>query len=176
MEKFQYKQLNIDKAILLVIAIFILFIVAPILIFGINAIADYVNSFPNKKILGLIVGIVVILPVIFLKKYIGDKFEIVVHNGKLRIIKNGARIKDTDLKRIDSLIYSDLSTKILDIYLTDKSKFYQIKPNSLNVVKQKNDIDNIINLLNPHLKFTITDEVRKVAMANYTATIYKVIE
>jgi uncharacterized membrane protein YhdT len=106
MNEIKFRQVNKKVGIFAIIIYFVVVLTALFTFIGINACADFVNSFSNVKVLGLLVAFVFITPIFLIIKMIYKEVEVKFDADSLSIfIKN---------KKISKIAFNDIKTMSLN--------------------------------------------------------------
>lgn len=170
-----FKQANLPKYVALIVVVLAVTVAGPFLVFGQRAILDFLNHFPSAKMLGIFIGIVILVPIFLLKRFVGDTYEIAFLNDQVQISKNRSVVAEAPLGQITRFYFSDVMPKSLYIYRSDGSVFFHIRPNSPNRNKQREEIDAILQLFKDRLVLHEKPEPGKKGRISHTSIRYTVI-
>lgn len=169
MKTYQYNEINPAKGLLF--ALVYLAVAAAITLYissGINHLADTVNNFGSTKGLGFLAGIIYIVPVFFLIRFIYPKVTISTDQNRLMITRKRQRGISIAYNDIISVALNADKINTLTLYGRANEILFKLHPfNNPNILKE------IIIDITAKGEFKQTMEQKKLFKSTYEAITYK---
>lgn len=131
MKRFQFKQYNVQKAVIVaVLYLLLVFSLAYFLLGGINGMSDKVNSMGSAKGAGFVVGIAVIAPLFVILRFLNPSVTVDIDDRKMTIRQKGKQDMMIHFNAIDRLELNVKNVNRLDIYDKQNNLLVHLQPNS----------------------------------------------
>ncbi|MCZ4243584.1 hypothetical protein [Pedobacter punctiformis] len=169
MKTYQYLEINPAKGILFALAyITIVVFAASLICGGFYKLADAVNNFGGTKIIGLFTGIVCLLPIFLLIKFLYPKIHISTHDNQLIISRKNHPDKLIGYNDITSIALNAERINTLTLYGTANEILFNIHPfNNPHILNQ------IAKDITSKSPFQKTTEQKNLFKESYDAIIYR---
>lgn len=140
-------------------------------IVGIGKVASFVNSVGDSsggtKAMGLVAGIVFVIPVFFIARLVYPKLEVQIEGNNLLINKGGNPFKNINLQSVASMALNKPKINTLNLYALDGTLIYCFQPFSNN-----NALPAIVKSINAVKKFKTKEGQKSVFGAHVSTTEY----
>lgn len=140
-------------------------------IVGIGKVASFVNSIGDSsggtKALGLVAGLVFVIPVFFIARLVYPKLEVHIEGGSLLINKGGSPFKNISIQSIASMALNKPKINTLNLYGEDGELIYCFQPFNNNSA-----LSAIVKGINAVKKFRIKEGQKSVFGAHVSTTEY----
>ncbi len=167
MSSFTFKQINPLRGCVFIVVYISLMFALLFGIFGFENVLNFINSFQSGKFIGLLAGIIFIVPLLFIAKSIYPSVEIVIDETTLSI-KQNRTIKSIPLSEITGMALNKTRLNALDLYDNKNRLLFQFRP-----YNDDKTIKRVIGILSQSISFRKTVE-SKTAMTGgkYDIIIY----
>lgn len=170
MKSYEYLEQNATKTTIFIILYLGVWIVGASLYFGgFGRLADAINNFGSAKGIGLLVGVLVIVPIFFIMRFVYAKVIVQIDQEKV-VVRYKDNVRQTfDLSTIDSMVTNEKRPNTLHFYNQSKVLIFALVP----IANQGEIIEEIPEYIATLIPFKRTSREQKFFTTTYRSYIYR---